>query len=285
MSEGEFLLFRRWVGDNCAVQIGDAKKYFFETRLARFLIELELGSFLQLYNRLIENTTPGLHERVIDAVTTHETSWFRDESTWIALRDELLPELLQRAAAAGGGLRIWSAACSTGQEPYSLAMMIDDLCRLNPGWCVDPAKTRIIATDISVPALVVAMAGRYDPISMRRGLVGPWERMRAQYFTAQGQVNVVSPDIRGRVDFEYRNLRDPFTQLGTFDLILLRYAAIYFSAEFKEQLWPRLRRALRVGGNLILGAAETLTNPVPGFVARRSGRLYSLVATDDEAVI
>ena len=275
MSDGEFSLFRDWVLSHCEIELGSSKKNLLETRLARLLVECHCATFRSFYDLLNKPDSANLRDRVVDAVTTHETSWFRDENAWLALRDEILPDLLKRSASTGSRLRIWSAACSTGQEPYSLAMLIDDLCRRHPEWQLDPRGVEIVATDISIPALVVAAAGRYDSISMRRGLVGQWERLRSQYFAQQGQVSVLSPEIRGRVSYQCRNLRDSLGQVGSFDLVLLRYVAIYFSSRFKEQLWARLRSCLRPAGRLVLGAAETIPDAVPGFVRERHGRLYS----------
>lgn len=285
MSDQEFALFRRWVATTCAMDLADEKRYLLETRLARLLVENQCTSFSQFYALLNGTTAAALRDRVIDAVTTHETTWFRDESVWLALQDEVLPDLLQRCSAQGRAPRIWSAACSTGQEPYSIAMLLDRLCTAHPEWSLRAESATIVGTDISLPALVVAMAGRYDSISMRRGLVGNWESLRAQYFTQNGPVCVLSPDIRRRVVFERQNLQDAFEKRGTFDLILLRYVAIYFASDFKEQLWPRILRVLNEDGRLILGATETLPNGIFGMVAERCGRAYVYRKSDEEGRI
>jgi chemotaxis methyl-accepting protein methylase len=129
------------------------------------------------------------------------------------------------------------------------------------------------------------MAGRYDSLSMRRGLVGNWESLRTQYFTQTGPVCVLSPEIRKRVAFERQNLQDSFEKRGAFDLVLLRYVAIYFATEFKEQLWPRMLRMLTDGGRLVLGATEAIPNGIVGMVSERSGRAYVYRRTDEEGRI
>jgi chemotaxis protein methyltransferase CheR len=274
MSGDEFAVFQHWVARNCGLSLGEDKKYLLETRLARLLQEYQCDTYMDLYRRIAGATNPQLRDRIVDAVTTHETLWFRDDSPWTALRDRILPELTTATASRAGPIRIWSAGCSTGQEPYSIAMLVDDWCNTArlPG--VTPARFEIVGTDVSTPALVLAMSGRYDAVSMRRGLTGPWERFRAAYFSTSGATSVVTPDIRARVRFTRHSLQDSFAELGRFDLIMMRYVTIYFSPEFKTELWPRISATLRPGGFFFLGAAETLLGQESRFQIERHERAY-----------
>jgi chemotaxis protein methyltransferase CheR len=258
MSNSEFSLFKQWVEHNCSLSLGDDKKYLLETRLARILAEHQCSTFMELYRKVGDHTNVSLRDRIVDAVTTHETLWFRDEAPWEALRSTILPNLAKVAKSRGNPIRIWSAGCSTGQEPFSLAMLIDELKRTHPSLGISSDAFQIVATDVSAPALMLAMAGRYDAISMRRGFSPNFENFRQTYFSQQASVSVLDREIRDRVTFKRHSLQDSFNDLGTFDLVLMRYVTIYFAPDFKQKLWPRVSAVLRPQGLLLLGAAETL---------------------------
>lgn len=274
MSPSEFALFQQWVDRHCSLALGEDKKYLLETRLARILAENHCDTFMELYRKIGNDTNPALRDRIVDAVTTHETLWFRDEAPWEAMRMHVLPHLAKLARARTEPIRIWSAACSTGQEPYSLAMVIDDFCRNTRTTPIGPERFEILASDVSAPALVLAMAGRYDAISMRRGFVNNFESYRQNYFTTSGTISTIAPEIRARVKFKRHSLQDSFAELGHFDLILMRYVTIYFSTDFKQKLWPRICASLRPSGWLLLGAAETLLEPGTGLTLERLERAY-----------
>jgi chemotaxis protein methyltransferase CheR len=274
MSSDEFALFQQWVNRHCCLALGEDKKYLLETRLTRILSEYKCETFMDLYRKVGNETNTDLRDRIVDAVTTHETLWFRDESPWEALRKHILPLMAKAARTRSEPIRIWSAACSTGQEPYSLAMLIDDFCRNNREYSVSPDQFQILATDVSAPALVLAMAGRYDAISMRRGFVNAFEGFRQTYFSASGTISTISPELRARVKFKRHSLQDSFAELGPFDLVLMRYVTIYFSADFKQKLWPRLCAVMRPTAWLLLGAAEALLEPSSGLSVERLERAY-----------
>ncbi len=274
MSPSEFALFQQWVERNCSLALSDDKKYLLETRLSRILAEYRCDTFMDLYRKVGNNTDATLRDRIVDAVTTHETLWFRDEAPWEALKTSVLPSLAKLARERGEPIRVWSAGCSTGQEPYSLAMLIDDLCRNQRSYGVSPSQFQIIATDVSAPALVLAMAGRYDAISMRRGFNSAFDPFRQTYFSQAGSVSTLSADIRARVQFKRHSLQDAFLDLGIFDLILMRYVTIYFAADFKQKLWPRVCTSMRSRGLLLLGAAETLLDHGTGLGLERIERSY-----------
>jgi chemotaxis protein methyltransferase CheR len=229
---------------------------------------------MDLYRKVGAQTNPALRDRIVDAVTTHETLWFRDESPWEALRQTILPSLAKQAKIRGEPARIWSAGCSTGQEPYSVAILIDDLCRSQRANGVSPDLFQIVATDVSAPALMLAMSGRYDAISMRRGFSANYDAFRQLYFTHSSTVSILGSEIRDRVTFKRHSLQDPFGDLGVFDLVLMRYVTIYFASDFKQKLWPRVCAALRPRGLLLLGAAETLLEHGMNLEIERIDRAY-----------
>lgn len=273
MTDGEFALFQAYVERECAMALSSDKKYLFESRLARLLIENGCQSFTDLYRELRHSSDTTVRDRIIDAITTHETLWFRDDASWMGLQEHALPALIQQAASAGrSGLKMWSAACSTGQEPYSLAMVVDQFSRKTSG--LQPSQFEITATDISPSALFVAKAGRYDAISMARGFGTNWEHMRGLYFRQQGNISTIDAKLQNAVSFKRFNLQDSFAQFALQDLVLLRNVAIYFSEAFKRDLFTRLAAAIRPGGLLLVGSTEAVVDERHYFEAERMGTAF-----------
>lgn len=246
----EYEAFKKFLQDACGILLGDNKQYLVKSRLRRILEENSLNSLGELLERLQRPGRAGLREVVIDAMTTNETLWFRDNHPFRILKEKLLPEFAERNSLQP--LRIWSAACSTGQEPYSAAMVVDEFRRSRPGRLRD---VRITATDISKSVLEVARRGEYEMIAIGRGL-SP-ERQK-QYFTPSANGGwQIRPQIKSMVEFRELNLLDRY-MLGKFDIILCRNVLIYFSADLKKDILTRLHGALNPGGYLILGASESL---------------------------
>jgi len=273
MTDGEFALFQAYVERECAMALSSDKKYLFESRLARLLIEHGCQSFTDLYRELRNSNDTTVRDRIIDAITTHETLWFRDDASWMGLQEHALPALAQDAARAGrSGIKMWSAACSTGQEPYSLAMIIDQFSRRTAG--VQLSQFEITATDISPSALFVAKAGRYDAISMARGFGPNWAHMRDLYFRQQGNISAIDVKLQNAVSFKRFNLQDSFAQFALQDLVLLRNVAIYFSDTFKRDLFTRLAAAIRPGGLLLLGSTEAVVDERRNFEIERMGTAF-----------
>ncbi|MBW3196188.1 CheR family methyltransferase [Marinobacter nauticus] len=246
----EYEAFKKFLQDACGILLGDNKQYLVKSRLRRILEENSLNSLGELLERLKRPGRAGLREVVIDAMTTNETLWFRDNHPFRILQEKLLPEFAERSSLQP--LRIWSSACSTGQEPYSVAMVIDEFRRTRPGKLRD---VKITATDISKSVLEVARRGEYEMIAIGRGL-SP-ERQK-HFFTpsANGGWHI-RPQIKSMVEFKELNLLDRY-MLGKFDIIMCRNVLIYFSAELKKDILTRLHGALNPGGYLILGASESL---------------------------
>ncbi len=183
LAGNEFELLKGFVEKHCGIHLEPGKEYLIETRLTDIAIEHECRSFFEFYQKAQADTTGKLRNRIVDAMTTNETYFFRDDNLWNWLREEGIPELLKRAAT-GNPVRIWSAAASTGQEGYSLAMMIDEMAR-DKGTPALAERIEIVGTDISSAALFLAISGRYDSLASRRGLS---EERRRRYFQEQGSI-------------------------------------------------------------------------------------------------
>lgn len=216
-----------------------------------------LASLGELVDRLGSPTSlaarTSLREAVIDAMTTNETLWFRDGHPFRILDEILLPEFNARGGAQP--LRIWSAASSTGQEAYSISMLVDEFRRRHPGAL--RGGVNIVGTDISARVLEVARLGEYEMLAIGRGL--SQERLNT-YFTPTGQGGwKIRPELTRGVEFRPLNLLDSYASLGKFDIVFCRNVLIYFSAELKRDIIGRLHATLRPGGYLILGASESLS--------------------------
>ncbi|MBF0224389.1 MAG: protein-glutamate O-methyltransferase CheR [Desulfobacterales bacterium] len=253
ITEPEYILMKKYIEEHCGIFLEDGKEYLIESRLSDLLIETGSNSFQELHFKARTDYTNKLRDRIIDAMTTNETLWFRDESLWSYLREVAIPSIIDKALKTGRA-RIWSAASSTGQEPYSILMLIDEVAKTK-GMLSILDKIEIIATDISSSALFLAMAAKYDSMTINRGL--PLDK-KLKYFTQQKNVWVFDQELKKKVKFKKFNLQESFISLGTFDLILLRYVTIYFSSDFKKILYEKIANALVPKGTLILGATESL---------------------------
>ena len=252
LTGNEFELLKSFVEKHCGIHLEPGKEYLIETRLADIAIEHGCASFFEFYQKAQADGTGKLRNRIVDAMTTNETYFFRDDNLWSHLREVAVPALLKKAAT--GPVRVWSAAASTGQEAYSVAMLFDELARAQ-GTPSLVSNLEILGTDISSAALFLAIAGRYDSLAIRRGLS---DERRHRYFKESGSVWAISEEIKSRVKFRRFNLMDGLAPLGTFDLVLCRYVAIYFQESFKKDLFLRIADTLKPGSPLFLGATETL---------------------------
>jgi chemotaxis protein methyltransferase CheR len=251
MTPQEYEAFKNFLQDASGILLGDNKQYLVKSRLRRLLEDNGLESLSDLMTRLQRPGSAQLKETVIDAMTTNETLWFRDTHPFRILSEKLLPELAARNSTQP--LRIWSAACSTGQEPYSIAMIIEEYKRFQPGRL--KSDVRIVATDISRPVLDTAKRGEYEMLALGRGL-SP-ERQRHFFTSLPGGGWKVKPQVQRMVEFRELNLLDRYL-LGKFDLIFCRNVLIYFSADHKKDILTRMHACLNPGGYLILGASESL---------------------------
>lgn len=245
--------FRKYLQDSCGILLGENKQYLVDSRVSRILQDNKIPNLGDLVTRLKKEPLSPLKQTVIDAMTTNETLWFRDGHPFDIFKNKLLPEL--QANSRAKKLRIWSAACSTGQEPYSLSIATEEYKRSAMGVLKLPVD--IVATDLSKSVLATATEGIYDTLSVARGL-SP-ERLRL-YFDNQQDKWHVKPFVKQRVSVRHLNLCESYGGLGRFDVIFCRNVLIYFSADLKIDILTRLHRALNPGGYLIVGASEGINN-------------------------
>jgi len=256
ISTEEFNLLRNFILKHSEIEVKPEKTYLIESRLSRMMVELGASNFKEFYDNAQKDTSGKLRERIIDAMTTNETFWFRDAKPWALMRETIFPALIQASKMKPGGkIRIWSAACSTGQEPYSLAMVIDDVLSSGKFPGVRLEQFEIIATDISPSVLFLANSGRYNQLAMSRGLP---ESYKHKYFTQQGKIWVVNQQLKSRITFKKFNLQEHPSVLGKFDYVLCRNVAIYFTDQFKRELFRRIHGILNPPGFFLLGSSESL---------------------------
>lgn len=251
LATAEFDYVRKLVHEQSAIVLEDGKGYLVESRLSPIARKAGLGSLSELVARLQSTRDDGLRREVVEAMTTNETTFFRDRHPFDALRDVLLPELLA-SRAKERRLTIWSAASSTGQEPYSIAMLLREHFPELLNWNV-----RILATDLNEEVLAKARAGQYGQVEINRGLAAP---MLMKYFTRDGLKWIISGDLRRMVDFQQMNLAARWPAMPQMDVIFLRNVLIYFDAPTKKKILANARQLLRPDGVLFLGGAETTIN-------------------------
>ncbi|MFT4765158.1 MAG: chemotaxis protein methyltransferase CheR [Oleispira sp.] len=250
ISATEYDQFKQKLEQYSGIMLGDNKEYLITSRLRRLLESEKLANLSELIQAMDRNLK--LKGLVIDAMTTNETLWFRDDHPFKIFREKLLPEL----AKTRRPLRIWSAACSTGQEPYSLSIAIEEFKRMNPGALMGDVK--IIATDISPTALAIAKEGVYPQLALKRGM---GDVHLKQYFTQQGDDEWrINDEIKRRIEFRSLNLQTSFSLLGKFDIVFCRNVLIYFSADFKMDILKRIHGTLNNDGHLFVGASEAVSN-------------------------
>lgn len=254
ISPEEFHLLRDYIEKHCGIALSDDKVYLIETRLTPIMAEAGCQSFLDFYQLAQKNGGNRLRDKIVEAITTNETFWFRDTYPFAILGEVLLKQFAaELASGRRTRIRIWCTACSTGQEPYSIAMTALEYARRNPSFKAESVE--ILATDISSTMLFLAMAGRYDHLAISRGLS---PEMRGRYFTESGPVWAISDKVKKMITYKKINLTEPFHHLGRHDLIVCRNILIYFSNERKKQILERVAELLRPGGFLFLGASEPI---------------------------
>lgn len=233
------------------IQLGPSKAYLVTSRLARLTGAFGFADVTELVRAVAQGSNPHLMTAVIDAMTTNETKWFRDEYPFHAFRDVVMPAWTE---AGKFSARVLSAACSSGQEPYSVSMMVDEFAARRPS--ARPPRVQIVATDISESVLAQARGAEYDRKDLERGL-NP-ERQR-QFFEARGEGRMaVRQQVAGRVSFQKRNLFDELSSLGRFDMVYCRNVLIYFSNERKQRVLANLIAVMNPGAYLIVGGSEAL---------------------------
>jgi chemotaxis protein methyltransferase CheR len=242
----EFL--RKFLRERSGLDLSSDKQYLVESRLIPLARRNGLGGIAELVAK-IRAGSDALTSEVVEAMTTNETFFFRDKVPFDHLRETIVPALLQ-ARASRRSLRIWSAACSTGQEPYSIAMCLKQIGAALAGWRIE-----IVATDLSQSVLEKAKAGIFSQFEVQRGLP---IQMLMKHFTQIGELWQLNADIRAMVQHRQLNLLQDFSHLGTFDVIFCRNVLIYFDQDTKAGIFEKLAKVLEPDGVLALGAAESV---------------------------
>ncbi len=251
MTDQDFDFIRRLLQDRSAIVLESGKQYLVETRLTPIVRQLNLASISDLVTQLRAQPSNGMHAQIVEAMVTTETSFFRDHHPFEAMRKHVLPELIRRRGAERS-LSVWCAASSTGQEPYSLALLLRESFPELARW-----RVSLLATDLSRDVLAKAREGRYNQIEVNRGLPAS---VLVKYFQQHSTSWQLNEDVRGMVEFREMNLAQPWPMLPPMDLILLRNVMIYFDVETKKAILGRVGRILRPDGYLLLGGAETTFN-------------------------
>jgi chemotaxis protein methyltransferase CheR len=249
----EFL--RKLLRERSGLDLSSDKQYLVESRLIPLARKAGLAGISELVQK-IKSGAEALTSEVVEAMTTNETFFFRDKIPFDHLRETILPEVLQ-ARASRRSLRIWCAASSTGQEPYSIAMCLKEMGTALAGWRID-----ILATDLSQGVLDKSRAGIFSQFEVQRGLP---IQMLVKNFTQAGELWQINADIRAMVQHRQLNLLQDFSHLGTFDVIFCRNVLIYFDQDTKAGIFNRLARVIEPDGFLLLGAAETVVGLTDAF--------------------
>ena len=251
VSPESYLKFRQFLEQQCGIVLGENKQYLVRSRLASLLYKFNYPSTDALIDVVVKGYDRSLLQSVIDAMTTNETLWFRDSYPFDLLIKDLLPKLAEKSQR----IRIWSAACSSGQEPYSIAMSILEYQKQRPGAL--RGGVEIVATDLSSEMLEKSEQGIYDELSLARGL-SPQRRQAFFQTHASGQMQL-RPEVRRMVSFKSLNLLSSYASLGRFDVVFCRNVLIYFSAEVKQKILQQIAAQLQPSGVLFLGASESIS--------------------------
>jgi chemotaxis protein methyltransferase CheR len=249
----EFL--RKLLKERSGLDLSADKQYLVESRLVPLARKAGLGGIPDLVARMKAGDVP-ITIDVVEAMTTNETFFFRDKIPFDHLRDTILPALTQ-ARANRRTLRIWSAACSTGQEPYSIAMCLKEKASMLAGWRIE-----IVGTDLSQEVLEKSKAGIYSQFEVQRGLP---IQLLVKYFAQIGEMWQLNTDVRSMVQYRQLNLLHDFSSLGKFDVIFCRNVLIYFDQETKAAIFERIAKVLDADGMLMLGAAESVVGITDAF--------------------
>ncbi|MBW6519825.1 MAG: protein-glutamate O-methyltransferase CheR [Desulfoarculaceae bacterium] len=265
ISPDELKLVAQYIHDISGIYLDQSKSYLFETRLGAIATEHGCSSYKELYQKARSEASKIIERKIIDAISTNETLFFRDKAPFELLQHKLLPELIDartpNSPALKTNLKIWSAASSTGQELYSIAIIIKEMLPDMSKYAI-----KLLGTDISDGAVAQASRGKYNKFEMERGL--PGDKLQ-RYFTMFGDSWTIKDDIRAMVQFRKLNLMLPFGGLGKFDIIFCRNVAIYFTLPDRQKLFNKIADSLADDGYLIIGSTESLTGICPRFIPKR----------------
>lgn len=267
-----FKQFSSYLENSCGIVLAENKEYLVQCRLSKLMSENALKDLDQLVKAMSGFSGKKLTDQVVDAMTTNETLWFRDTHPYEVLSTKLFPEFLTSSSSQ---LKIWSAACATGQEPYSISIAASEYIAAKSE--LKGAKISIVATDISTTALATAKKGEYELFALGRGL----SKARQDKFFTQIKDDTwqVNAQIKAAIAFKSINLLDSYSMIGRPDVIFCRNVLIYFSSSLKKQILEKIHAQLKPGGYLVLGASESLPGLSDKFevIHCRPGILYKAV--------
>jgi chemotaxis protein methyltransferase CheR len=265
INPSELKSIAQYIYDISGIFLDASKAYLFETRLSSIAEEHGCTSYQDLYTKAKRDTKKSIERQIIDAISTNETLFFRDKGPFELLQHKILPEIIDKRTPGSPNLKtnikIWSAASSTGQELYSIAIIIKELI-------TDPSHYNInlLGTDISDTAVSQASYGKYNKFEIERGL--PQKQLQ-RYFTLFGDSWKIKDEIRAMVNFKKFNLMLPFSALGKFDIIFCRNVAIYFTLPDRKRLFDKIADSLADDGFLVIGSTESLTGVCPRFIPKK----------------
>ncbi len=268
INQQEYDAFCHFLVTACGIILGENKQYLVSSRLDSLMKANGIVSLTALVQDLKEHPGSKIYIAVVDAMTTNETSWFRDSYPYDFLYEQLLPDAVDKHK----NLRIWSAAASSGQEPYSISIIIDEFLKNR---CFSLTPVNIVATEISQSVLSSAKEGVFPQSALDRGMS---QARIAHYFDETDSLWRIKDEIKRRIKFREFNLLGSFSALGKFDIIFCRNVLIYFSLETKKDILARIVGALNPQGYLVLGGSESITNYSDSFnvVRLKNGLVYQL---------
>jgi chemotaxis protein methyltransferase CheR len=259
-------IMAKYISEISGIELDESKAYLIETRLGGLIKEHGCSSYGDLLCKAKMDSSKTLENEIIDAISTNETLFFRDIGPFEVLQHKILPDLIDRRTKKSSGLlqtpiRIWSAACSTGQEVYSIAIVLKELLPDYRNYNI-----KLLGTDISDAAIAQASYGTYNKFEIERGLS---KEKLEKYFVPNGGNWKICDEIRAMVSFDKRNIMQPFVGLGKVDIIFCRNVAIYFNIEDRKNLFEKIANVLEPDGYLVIGSTESLTGICPIFEPKK----------------
>jgi chemotaxis protein methyltransferase CheR len=283
ITDKEFENLARLIVETAGIQLEKGKEYLMEARLEPILERYGLDSYNDLYRQALTEASGKLKSSIVEAITINETYFFRDNTPFDLLKNKIIPDLMdlksQQSRGGKTSLKIWSAACSTGQEVYSIAMTLREMIPAS-----NPIEISILGTDISSEAVARASYGKYNQFEIERGLGSYYLN---KYFTQVEKGWKIKDEIRSLARFSKIDLNQPMAILGSFDIIFCRNVAIYFPKEGKIKLFQNLATVLNSGGALIVGGSESLAGLANDFIPRHylNGVYYQLRKATQEGSV
>ncbi len=262
---GEFETLKKYIYDVSGIALASGKEYLVETRLKPLIAEYDCQSYHEIYAKAKADIKKTIERKIIDSISTNETYFFRDKAPFELLQYKIIPDLIdaktKKNSVIKPNIKIWSSASSTGQEIYSVSMILNELNVKTPNYNI-----KLLATDISDAAISQASRGLYNKFEVTRGLS---KDKLDKYFVQDNERWKIADRIRATVTFKQLNLMNPFVGLGKFDIIFCRNVAIYFTSENRLRLFERLAETLEDDGYLIIGSTESLAGDAVVFEPKR----------------